>query len=619
MTRGSGTRAAAAIAVAGVASLVSVTPALAVPGQPVARSFVATGSLQPYVIPSSPFIQHVSVTLAGGSGADGGGDSMTDPGSGGLGARVGSPSVPISQGETLNVAVGQAGHTPSGSAGGTGGTSGGALGAGGAGGSAGAGGTGGGGGGAATMLLSSALSPLVVAAGGGGAGGAVTTAPGQCATETGSDGGSGSANGDLSGEAGTGSGEGQAGAGATGSGGGAAGGPGASPGTAIGGGAGAGASGSGGGGGGGGSYGGGGGGRGGTFVSQGSTCVGAGGGAGSGSGLGPAGTSYDTTSAPGDGTAVITYIDPAITTVSLAATPNPAASGASVTITTTVAPSGGSEPAPSGGTVQFSVDGQPSGPAVTVSGGNASTVLPPLAVGSHQISASYSGADGYQNSSASPIALTVAPGAAPSASTAPGSVAAPPPHTAIALAPGALVARRAVAFAFSSDQPGSTFRCRLDGAAPAPCPARLALSALRAGTHRILVQAISPHGVADPNPATVTFTVDVYGPPLFLFGSARKGPVRGDAVQLRLACGRQEFAGPCVGHVRLSTTRGSTLLGAARVSLPVGRVETVRIKLNHSALARLKHQRVVHAVITLSARDAAGNSTSLRAIRTLLR
>jgi len=77
------------------------------------------------------------------------------------------------------------------------------------------------------------------------------------------------------------------------------------------------------------------------------------------------------------------------TTTSLASSANPSVLGASVTFTATVAPSDAT------GTIQFYVDGATLGGPVNLSSGEATASTASLAVGTHEITATYSGDTNY--------------------------------------------------------------------------------------------------------------------------------------------------------------------------------------------------------------------------------
>jgi hypothetical protein len=71
-------------------------------------------------------------------------------------------------------------------------------------------------------------------------------------------------------------------------------------------------------------------------------------------------------------------------------------------------------------------------------------------------------------------------------------------------------------FAFSSSQSGSTFQCRLDSAAFAPCSGPAAThtpaTPLAEGAHTFEVRAVDAAGNVDPSPAARSFSVDLQAP-----------------------------------------------------------------------------------------------------------
>ena len=89
------------------------------------------------------------------------------------------------------------------------------------------------------------------------------------------------------------------------------------------------------------------------------------------------------------------------TTTTLATSGTPSSYGGSVTLTATVSPT------PGGGTVQFYDNAVALGSPVTVSGGHAQLVTSSLSVGSHPITATYSGSSGFAGSSASSMSQSV--------------------------------------------------------------------------------------------------------------------------------------------------------------------------------------------------------------------
>ena len=82
-----------------------------------------------------------------------------------------------------------------------------------------------------------------------------------------------------------------------------------------------------------------------------------------------------------------------------------------------------------------------------------------------------------------------------------------PPNTTIVSGPPAITTKRNVAFGFRSNEPGSTFRCRLDSAVWRGCSSPRRYSALPYGRHVFRVRAIDPSGNVDPTPAVRVFKV----------------------------------------------------------------------------------------------------------------
>lgn len=83
-----------------------------------------------------------------------------------------------------------------------------------------------------------------------------------------------------------------------------------------------------------------------------------------------------------------------------------------------------------------------------------------------------------------------------------------PPETTIKSHPPDPSDSSAAAFTYESNEPGSTFQCKLDEAAFAACPATgISYSGLANGSHSFQVQAKDPSGNVDPTPAGYTFDV----------------------------------------------------------------------------------------------------------------
>jgi hypothetical protein len=83
-----------------------------------------------------------------------------------------------------------------------------------------------------------------------------------------------------------------------------------------------------------------------------------------------------------------------------------------------------------------------------------------------------------------------------------------PPETTIKSHPSDPSNSPSASFAYESNEAGSTFECKLDGAAFASCPATgVAYSNLTNGSHSFQVRAKDPSGNVDPTPAGYSFSV----------------------------------------------------------------------------------------------------------------
>jgi len=88
----------------------------------------------------------------------------------------------------------------------------------------------------------------------------------------------------------------------------------------------------------------------------------------------------------------------------------------------------------------------------------------------------------------------------------------PPPDTSVDSGPPAIANSASASLAFSSNDAGSTFACKLDAAAYVPCTSPTAYSGLANGSHTLSVRATDVAGSTDPSPATYTWTVDTAAP-----------------------------------------------------------------------------------------------------------
>ena len=86
------------------------------------------------------------------------------------------------------------------------------------------------------------------------------------------------------------------------------------------------------------------------------------------------------------------------------------------------------------------------------------------------------------------------------------------PDTTIDSGPSGLTNDATPTFAFSADQAGSTFECRVDGGAWASCSSAHTTASLADGAHTFEVRATDPAGNVDATPASRAFTVDTAAP-----------------------------------------------------------------------------------------------------------
>jgi hypothetical protein len=90
-----------------------------------------------------------------------------------------------------------------------------------------------------------------------------------------------------------------------------------------------------------------------------------------------------------------------------------------------------------------------------------------------------------------------------------------PPQTTLDSRPSDPSTSSTASFTYSSNEPGSSFECSLDGATFATCPtAGIAYSGLGSGAHSFQVRAIDSEGNVDPSPAGYSFQVVLPGPGL---------------------------------------------------------------------------------------------------------
>jgi Tol biopolymer transport system component len=87
------------------------------------------------------------------------------------------------------------------------------------------------------------------------------------------------------------------------------------------------------------------------------------------------------------------------------------------------------------------------------------------------------------------------------------------PQTTISSGPSGSVVTTSATVQFTSDEPGSTFECSLDGQPFVACTSPRTWTQLTVGAHGVRVRAVDPVGRTDATPATVAWSVAAPPPP----------------------------------------------------------------------------------------------------------
>ncbi len=216
------------------------------------------------------------------------------------------------------------------------------------------------------------------------------------------------------------------------------------------------------------------------------------------------------------------------------------------------------------------------------------------------------------------------------------------PDTSITSGPTGLTRDRSPAFGFASDEAGATFACVMDGGAAQSCTPGFKPAVLSDGAHALRVTARDPAGNADLTPAERAFTVDGTAPVItrvaakpskFRVVAAKRRARRSAATGgTKLGFRLSEPAAVAVAvAVELPGRRSGKRCVAPRKGRPVPRrsrcvrlqtVTTLRSSLaagTHSVSVTGRFGKKVlkpgkHR-LTITATDAAGNSSAARSVR----
>jgi hypothetical protein len=134
------------------------------------------------------------------------------------------------------------------------------------------------------------------------------------------------------------------------------------------------------------------------------------------------------------------------------------------------------------------------------------------------------------------------------------------PQTTINTGSPPLTSSTSASFAFSSNEPGSTFECKLDDAAFAGCSSPSNLTGLSEGSHTFLVRATDAAGNTDATPSARTWTITTVAPTQSLALATGSTNVSFDAPTLYYRGGGGSF--------RLVDTVSATVAGPASAAFP---------------------------------------------------
>ncbi|MFE8605091.1 adventurous gliding motility protein AgmC [Archangium violaceum] len=177
-------------------------------------------------------------------------------------------------------------------------------------------------------------------------------------------------------------------------------------------------------------------------------------------------------------------------------------------------------------TVTIIIDGTEVGTATTDASGNWSyTPTTPLTPGEHEVQVRATDEAG----NSSPTSSTPSPFTIVDDTSA--------PETTITSGPFGTTPERTATFEFSSNEPGVTYECSLDGAAYTPCTSPVTFTDLADGEHTLQVRARDAAGNVDATPATWTWTVAQGGDVAFLGDGIGCSATGGDASWLLMGLG----------------------------------------------------------------------------------
>lgn len=185
-----------------------------------------------------------------------------------------------------------------------------------------------------------------------------------------------------------------------------------------------------------------------------------------------------------------------------------------------------------------------------------------------------------------------------------------PPRTTIDSGPAAVVRDGKVTFTFRSDEPGSTFSCRIDDGEFQPCTSPYTTDSLEQGDHVFAVRATDSAGNVEPTPAERLFGVDkvIAGANVAARGVQRIG---GGRVAIAITVRAGEFtrvwaAGSiAVGKKRYRIESGRTTLVAGQVRRLL--LRPVKPRASRRIRKAIRHRKRARALLNATFVDLIGN------------
>ncbi len=223
--------------------------------------------------------------------------------------------------------------------------------------------------------------------------------------------------------------------------------------------------------------------------------------------------------------------------------------------------------------------------------------------------------------------------------TEPPPIDSTPPETTIDSGPaeGSTIEVDQATFTFSSNEPGSTFTCSLDGGTPEPCDSgSKTYTGLSEGAHNFSVAATdpAPFSNVDPTPATRSFTyteattppiIDTVAPKLRL--KARKVQKSPKKIIVKATCLDEACSLVASGNIKVKVLKKNgkvkktrkLKLKQRRASGEAGETVKLVVKLNRKTKKlvkkALRKRKASKALVKVRASDAAGNSFESEAPR----